>query len=252
MRTIALLTQKGGAGKTTLAASLAVVAACAGERVIALDLDPQSSLTRWGIRRSAANPPNAVIVEPLEIERLPRLQAIIDGLAAAGFTLALFDTPGTSSNSVRLVAETADLCLLPARPSHLDVEATAASFRAAYLAKRKAAFVFNQCPTNYRSLRAQEAAKDLTSLGVLAEPTLSARIDFQDAIAAGLGVTEYAPGGKAAQEITALWNWVCTQFAAAQPQISAPDPLRRTSALSERLAGIAGLPHAASDAPRGG
>ena len=47
MHTIALLTQKGGAGKTTLAASLAVAAAMAGEKVIALDLDPQGSLARW-------------------------------------------------------------------------------------------------------------------------------------------------------------------------------------------------------------
>src|SRR5262249_58275766 len=48
MRSIAFLTQKGGAGKTTLAASLAEMAASTGERVIALDLDPQQSLTRWG------------------------------------------------------------------------------------------------------------------------------------------------------------------------------------------------------------
>ena len=73
MRTIALLTQKGGTGKTTLAASLAVAAAIAGERVIALDLDPQGSLTRWGERRAAAKAPNKIMVEPLERDRLPRL-----------------------------------------------------------------------------------------------------------------------------------------------------------------------------------
>ena len=58
MRTVAFLTRKGGAGKTTLAASLAVAAAEAGERVIALDLDPQASLLRWGKRREAAKAPN--------------------------------------------------------------------------------------------------------------------------------------------------------------------------------------------------
>ena len=55
MRTIAFVTQKGGAGKTTLAASLAVAAASTGERVVALDFDPQGSLARWGQRRGAAN-----------------------------------------------------------------------------------------------------------------------------------------------------------------------------------------------------
>jgi chromosome partitioning protein len=212
MRTIAFLTQKGGAGKTTLAASLAVAAAGAGERVIVLDLDPQASLARWGKRREAANVPNKVMIDQLEGERLPRLRAFLDGLNDAGFTLAILDTAGADSAAARLVTETADLCLLPARPTRLDVEATAATFRACYLAKRKAAFVLNQCPPTYRSSRASDAAKDLTRLGVLAEPMLSARIDFQDAIAAGLGVTEHARGSRAAQEIEAFWSWIRVQL----------------------------------------
>jgi chromosome partitioning protein len=212
MRTIAFLTRKGGAGKTTLAASLAVAAAAAGERVIGLDLDPQGSLVRWGERREAATPLSRIVVEPLESERLPRLSAILEGLAGAGFTLAVFDTAGGDAAAARLVTQESDLCLLPARPTRLDVEATVATFRAAFLAKRKAAFVLNQCLPTYRSSRTSEAAKGLTRLGVLAEPMLSARIDFQDAIAAGLGVTEYASGGRAAQEIEALWRWVRAQL----------------------------------------
>src|SRR5262245_32196374 len=164
MRTIAFLTQKGGAGKTTLAASLAEVAASTGEKVIALDLDPQQSLVHWAKRREAANARNKIIVEPLERERLPRLRAILDGLANAGFTLAIFDTTGADAAAVRPVSEVADLSLLPARPTRLDVEATAATFRAVFLAKRKAAFVLNQCPSSYRSTRASEAASSSTAL----------------------------------------------------------------------------------------
>lgn len=212
MRTIAFLTQKGGTGKTTLAASLAVAAAQSGERVIALDLDPQASLAHWGERRAAAKPPNLVMIEPLERDRLQRLRAILDGLAGAGFTLAVFDTAGADGPAVRLVTEASDLCLLPARPTRLDVEATAATFRAVFLAKRKAAFVLNQCPPNYRSSRAGDAAKGLTALGVLAEPMVASRMDYQDAIAAGLGVTEYAGSGRAAAEIKALWGWVQMQL----------------------------------------
>jgi len=212
MRTIVLLTQKGGTGKTTLAASLAVAAAQSGERVIALDLDPQASLVRWGERRAAAHAEQRIMVEPLERERLPRLRAILDGLAGAGFTLAIFDTAGADGPSVRVITEAADLCLLPARPTRLDVEATASTFRALFLAKRKAAFVLNQCPVTYRSSRAWHAAKGLTELGVLAEPMLATRMDYQDAIAAGLGVTEYDAGGRAAAEIKMLWNWSRVQF----------------------------------------
>jgi len=111
MRTIAFLTQKGGAGKTTLAASLAVAAAHAGERVIALDLDPQASLLLWGKYREATNAPTKVVIEPLENERLPRLRAILDGLAGVGFTLAIFDTAGSDGPAARFVTEAADICL---------------------------------------------------------------------------------------------------------------------------------------------
>ena len=221
MRTIAFLTQKGGAGKTTLAASLAEVAASTGEKVIALDVDPQQSLVRWANRREAANARNKIIVEPLERERLPRVRDILEGLASAGFTLAIFDTTGADAAAIRPVAEVADLNLLPARPTRLDVEATAATFRAVFLAKRKAAFVLNQCPSSYRSSRASEAAKQLNCLGVLAEPMLSARMDFQDAIAAGLGVTEYAGGGRAAEEIATLWDWSRRQLAGGKSEVVA-------------------------------
>jgi chromosome partitioning protein len=199
-----------------MAASLAVAAAASGERVIALDLDTQAALVRWGKRRENANASNTVVIEPLEGERLPRLRSILEGLASVGFTIAIFDTAGHDIAAARFVAEAADLCLLPTRPTCLDVDATAATFRTAYLAKRKAAFVLNQCPATYRSTRTSDSAKLLTGLGVLAEPILGARMDFQDAIGAGLGVTEYARGGRAAQEIAALWSWIRAQLGVTQ------------------------------------
>jgi chromosome partitioning protein len=230
MRTIAFLTHKGGAGKTTLAASLAVAAAERGEKVIALDLDPQASLLRWGKRRETAKTLNKVVIEPVEGERLPRLRAIVEGLAGVGFTLAIFDTAGADNAAARFVTEAADLCLLPARPTRLDVDATAATFRAVFLAKRKAAFVLNQCPPAYRSSRASDSAKDLTRLGLLAEPMLSARMDFQDAISLGLGVTEYAREGRAAREIEALWSWTHAQFGSQGQRLADHQPRRQAAA----------------------
>ena len=218
MRSIAFLSHKGGVGRTTLAASLAVAAAGGGERVIALDLDPQASLVSWGERRKAANTPNKLVIEPLEGERLPLVHTILEGLAEVGFTIAIFDTSANSATA-RLVAQAADICLLPTRPTRLDVDVTAATFRAACLAERKAALLLNQCPPICPSLRTNEAAKALTRLGVLAAPTLCARMDFQDAIAIGLGVTEYACEGKAALEIEALWGWVGAQLDGTQSEI---------------------------------
>ena len=71
-----------------------------------------------------------------------------------------------------------------------------------------------------RSSRSLEAAAGLKMLGVLADPMMTTRADYQDAIAAGLGVTEYAPEGKAAQEAAALWGWVKKQARGASDVIT--------------------------------
>ena len=221
MRTIAFVTQKGGAGKTTLAASLAVAAASAGERVIALDFDPQGSLARWGQRRGSANAPHKILVEQFEAARLPRLQAILQRIADLGFTLAVFDTPGADSEAVRVVAETADICLLPARPTHLDVEATAGTFPRHLFGETQGSVCPQSVPADAAQRAGQRCRQDLTQLGILAEPMLSARIDYQDAVARGLGVTEYAGEGRAAQEIQALWSWIGSQFEHPQTEVPA-------------------------------
>jgi chromosome partitioning protein len=66
----------------------------------------------------------------------------------------------------------------------------------------------------------------LTGLGVLAEPMLSARVDFQDAMAAGLGVTEYAPDCRAAREIEALWGWIRMQLDVGKGEASQQGPMQ--------------------------
>jgi chromosome partitioning protein len=204
MQTVALVTQKGGAGKTTLAASLAVAALEAGERVVALDLDPQGSLTAWGDDRTNDEP----AVDSLAGERLNRLPEILAALAAKGFTLAVLDCPGIASTATNLAIKSADLCLVPARPTRVDLRATKPTVETLMSLKRPFAFVLNQCPATPKGSRANEAAQGLHMLGALAHPMMTTRADFQDAIAAGQGVTEYAPQGKAADEARQLWVWV--------------------------------------------
>lgn len=204
MRTITLVTQKGGAGKTTIAASLAVAAAQAGEKVIALDLDPQGSLAAWGDTRSVEEP----AVDRIGPDNLANLPAILKALAAEGYTLAILDTAGIASTGGNLAMQAADLALIPARPSRLDLQATMPTIEVLMRLemRERFAFILNQCPAG-RSSRATEAANGLGMFGVLAEPMLTQRADHQDALAAGQGVTEYARDGKAADEIRALWIW---------------------------------------------
>lgn len=205
MRTISFVTQKGGAGKTTLAASIAVVAAETGKRVIALDLDPQGSLATWGDTRS---------IETIDVDRIPagrvaELPGILAALNREGYQVAVLDTAGMDSTSGNLAMRAADLALIPARPSRLDLQATMPTIETLMRLEMKSrfAFVLNQCPPG-RNSRASEAAAGLAAFGVLADPLITQRADHQDAIAAGQGVTEYAPEGKAADEVRQLWRWV--------------------------------------------
>jgi chromosome partitioning protein len=107
MRIIALVSQKGGSGKSTLAANLAVRAAETGEKVIALDLDPQGSLAAWGDDRSA----NDVAVDRLTGDKLTRLPEVLAALSRQGFTMAILDTPGLAGSVTNAAMRAADLCL---------------------------------------------------------------------------------------------------------------------------------------------
>jgi chromosome partitioning protein len=127
-------------------------------------------------------------------------------LAGKGCTLAIIDTPGTNDMSVTAALRAADLCLIPARPSVADIEATHPTLYMIRKLGKDFAFVLNQTPA--RSRRPSEAAAALHKIGVLALPYIVERNDHQDALAAGLAPSEFAPEGKAAEEIRALWAWV--------------------------------------------
>jgi chromosome partitioning protein len=199
MRTLVIVTQKGGSGKSSLASSLAVVAAAAGEKVLALDLDPQGTLTEWAKLRQGETPAVAH-----ETARLGDLLA----KARADYSLAIVDTPGADTPATHNAIGCADLCLVPLRPTRPDALGIRPTVDALIRGGKRFAFVLSQCPPVARSSRAAEMAAGLGTLGFLAEPPICSRADFQDAYAAGQGVTEYAPQGKAAGEMRQLWMWV--------------------------------------------
>ncbi|MHC2000227.1 AAA family ATPase [Methylobacterium sp. WCS2018Hpa-22] len=204
MRVMAVAVQKGGTGKTTLAASLAVAAAESGERVVAYDLDPQGSLMGWGALRRQ----NGITVDRIQAWEIGQLPDILDQTSENGTTLVLIDTAGAATGATPAL-RAADLVLVPVRPSRLDLVAARPTLQALVgLGMRsRLALVLNQCPPP-PSARTDAYAAQLRGLGVLAEPGIVQRVDHQDAVAAGLGVTEYAPQGQAAGEIRALWGWI--------------------------------------------
>jgi len=206
MHTIVLTTQKGGSGKSTLAVGLALAAIETGHTVRLIETDPQGTLSNWQSRRIHAEP----LVEPVysagEIEQ--RLQS----LASSGVTLTIIDTAGGVSAATTAAVRYADFCLIPARPSIVDIEATASTLSTIRAWNKPFAYVLNQTPirgqriANAATALGEEAALDIAD--VVARPFIVMRNDHQDALSAGLAVSEYAPTGKSAEEIRGLWRWV--------------------------------------------
>lgn len=200
MHVLALVTQKGGSGKSTLAVGLAVAAMEREERVALIEADAQGTISRWKQRRENSFPRVECVADPAEIE------PVLSRLQAEGIGLAIIDTAATNNALALRAITNADLCLIPARPSPADIEAAIPTLLAIRRGNRRFAFVLNQAPT--RGCRLSEAATSLNSLGVLALPFIGQRNDHQDALGAGLGVTEFAPEGKASDEIVELWRWI--------------------------------------------
>src|SRR5215212_1378238 len=114
MKTITILSQKGGAGKTTIALHLAVAAELDGQQTAIIDLDPQASATSWGDSRAAETP--AVVSA-----QASRLTQVLEAARKAGATLAIIDTAPHSESAALAAARAADLILIPCRPAILDL-----------------------------------------------------------------------------------------------------------------------------------
>ena len=211
MRTIVMATQKGGAGKSTLSIGLALAAQEAGHIVRLIETDKQGTLSNWQCRRGLAEPIVEAVYDARAIER--RLEALERG----GVTLTVIDTAAGINATNTAAIRYADLCMIPSRPSVADIEATAATLSVARAWRTPFVFILNQTPirSGHRVNDAtaafdQEAPRDIAD--VLAQPFIVMRNDHQDALAAGRGVTEYAPSSKSAEEIRALWRWTQTKL----------------------------------------
>ncbi len=200
MRVVSFVTQKGGSGKSTTAASIAVAAFQQGRRVFMLELDRQGTLSDWADARQAGEGP--------EFERIDAtaLDKALATLREAGYDLAVVDTPGVDSPATVAAMRAADLCLVPCRPTATDLRGCLPTVQSLIRLEKPFAFVLSQCPP--RSARVEETRAGLAALGLIAEPPIVSRADHQDAMAAGLGVTEFNDAGAAAAEVRRLWEWI--------------------------------------------
>ncbi len=201
MRTIAFVTQKGGAGKSTLASSVAVAAAMAGERVFIIDLDPLQSLIKWSKMREENN---------IAVDHVPagKLSKALEALEKKGVTLAIVDAPGEDNEQLAAAIRVSDLCIIPSRPNVFDLWASEIMRIKVKEAGKDYAFLLTQCPPAQQNSRVEQGAKALQAMGGLLAPLVSARVDYQEAARLGLGVGELRPSGVAAHEMRELWSSV--------------------------------------------
>lgn len=201
MKTVAILSQKGGTGKTTISLHLAVAAQQAGQAVVVIDLDPQASSAGWKDSRAGDDP---VVVSAPASRLTQALQAAENG----GADLAIIDTAPHSGEVALAAAEVADLVLIPCRPGILDLRAIGTTARVVKLAGKPAYVVLNTVPPRASNVLADaRAAVAVHGLDV-APVSLQQRAAYAHALTAGQTAQEYERGGKAADEIGSLYKWL--------------------------------------------
>ena len=200
MKVLVLASQKGGAGKTTIAAHVGVAAELADAGpVVLIDTDPQGSLSAWWNSREADTP-------ALASTTLAELPEKLAALAQAGFKLAVIDTPPAITEAIRDVVKLADLVLIPTRPSPHDLRAVGSTVDIAQEVARPFAFVVTQAKPNAR-LTVQAVAA-LSAHGAVAPAIVHDRVDYAASMVDGRTVQETDPKGRSAGEIISLLSFV--------------------------------------------
>lgn len=197
---ITVAQQKGGAGKTTLAANLAAALAGTGRRVAVVDIDPQASLSRWhGLRMARKAPATRVDLSSIagwrlagELDRLHR-----------SHDLLIIDSPPSVETDARLAVRSASLVLVPVQPSPPDLWAAEGTLKLAAAERRAFRILLNRAPAGGKLRGAVQAEIDRQGLPSLLA-TLGNRTGFAGAFAQGLGVSETAPRSLAARELAAV------------------------------------------------
>lgn len=204
MPTIAIISQKGGAGKTTLAVHLAAAAQDAGTIALIVDTDPQATASQWGAWRQD-KPPEVIDSPP------PRLAVKIRQAREQGAQWIVIDTPPHADSAARAAVEVADLVLIPCRPSAFDLSAIETTAKLVQLLRKPAYVVFVAGPPNAFRVY-QEAGELVESYGTRPCPLqIPDRAAYRHASAEGRTVMELEPAGKAAEDIRQIYKWVCRQ-----------------------------------------
>ena len=200
MKVIVVASRKGGVGKSTITANLAVAASLkAKTKVAIIDLDPQGSVTHWAAIRQSES--------PKAIASLPRkLATDLGKLKAQGFTHVVVDMPPYDKEWVADVMAQANLVIVPTKASPLDLHSVSATLESLSLSGKPMVWVINGASS--RSHIVESVAVELAKFAPVCKQALHERTDFVMTMGHGKSVIEAKPNGPSAKEINALWAFV--------------------------------------------
>lgn len=215
MKTIALINQKGGVGKTTIATGLAVEMEKKGKRTLVIDADPQQNVVLWGQRRDSDRP--VVTTCPVSL-----MGAEITRAGKKGFSYAIIDTPGVAEQVSFDIAKVADLIVIPVNYSMYDLDSTLTTIQMVHQLKIPHLMIVNGIrPNSPRKFDELKAALETNYRATVYPKYLASRVAHADCAGLGLGVREHEPKGKAADEIGGLYTYIRKHFAKTQRGLAA-------------------------------
>ena len=226
MNILALTSQKGGSGKTTLTGHLAVAAEREGAGPVALiDTDPQGSLTDWWNERQATTPAflsASIATLSRDLERARDL----------GFQLVIIDTPPAITDMIEHVIALSDLVVIPTRPSPHDLRAAGTTISMVEAASKSLVFVINAA--NPRARITGEAAVVLSQHGTVAPVTIHQRTDFASSMIDGRTVMELPRAERSSDEIKSLWAYLQSRLHRTASTTVMPDSFARLGGAASR------------------
>lgn len=199
MKILALISQKGGVGKTTLATALAVAAEQDGKNVALFDLDDQATAAFWGDIRVAETP-------PVRDVKLALLARDLEKARAAGADLVILDCPPVHAAAIG-AAEPADFVLIPTKPALFDIRSMRSTLKLMQSIGKRCGVVLTFCPVS--GSQVNDARQLVQEIGAdLAPVEMHQRVAYQRAQEDGRTPQEYEPDGKAADEVKRLYSYI--------------------------------------------
>jgi chromosome partitioning protein len=229
VKTLAVMSRKGGAGKTTVAVNLTLAARAMGIKAVLADADPMRSACE--VLRGREEAPGLLFETSAS-----KLFALTQACRRSGVELLIIDTPAAPEADVSEAVKVADLCLAIARPTYLDLAAAVMSVAVIQRLGREGFIVLNQCPSARGKIESPQVLKAFEALRFASLPVLPialrSRIIYQTAFAQARSVMEMSPNGAAAQEVRELFTHAWKRLSGEAPAAfrTANEDLKRPGA----------------------